>query len=93
LCVFQPHTYSRTAALYNEFKEALKNVNKLIIAPIYAAREENIYGISSESLALDARGEYIEDFNKIKEEILKSKNDAVVIMGAGDIIKLKNLLI
>lgn len=93
LCVFQPHTYSRTAALYNEFKEALKNVNKLIIAPIYAAREENIYGISSESLALDSHGEYIEDFNKIKEEILKSKNDAVVIMGAGDIIKLKNLLI
>jgi UDP-N-acetylmuramate--alanine ligase len=72
---------------------SFKGANRLIIAPIYAAREENIYGISSESLALDSRGEYIEDFNKIKEEILKSKNDAVVIMGAGDIIKLKNLLI
>jgi UDP-N-acetylmuramate--alanine ligase len=93
LCVFQPHTYSRTASLYSEFISALKGAHRLIIAPIYAAREENIYGISSESLALDSHGEYIEDFNKIKEEILKSKNDAVVIMGAGDIIKLKNLLI
>ena len=92
LCVFQPHTYSRTAALYNEFKEALKNVNKLIIAPIYAAREENIYGITSEGFALDVKGKYIEDFEKIKGEILKASNDAVVIMGAGDIIKLKNLL-
>ena len=93
LCVFQPHTYSRTAALYNEFKEALKNVNKLIIAPIYAAREENIYGITSEGFALDVKGKYMEDFEKIKGEILRANNDAVVIMGAGDIIKLKNLLI
>ena len=92
LCVFQPHTYSRTAALYNEFKEALKNVNKLIIAPIYGAREENIYGITSEGFALDVKGKYIEDFEKIKGEILRANNDAVVIMGAGDIVKLKNLL-
>ena len=93
LCVFQPHTYSRTAALYNEFKTAFSGVDRLIIAPIYAAREDNIYGITSEGFALDVKGKYIEDLFKIKNEILKSKGDAVVIMGAGDIIKLKNLLL
>ena len=93
LCVFQAHTYSRTFALYSEFKGAFKDASRLIIAPIYPARERNIYGITSEGFALDMRGEYIEDFKRIKTEIDRCESDAIVIMGAGDIIKLKNLLI
>ena len=50
-CVFQPHTYSRTAGLFDEFVSALGSPDKLILLPIYAAREENIYGVSSEKLA------------------------------------------
>ena len=50
ICVFQPHTYSRTAALIDNFKSCFDSADKVILADIYAAREGNIYGISSKDL-------------------------------------------
>ena len=48
--VFQPHTYSRTKAFLDEFAEVLSSVDVVVLADIYAAREKNTYGISSEDL-------------------------------------------
>ena len=50
-CLFQPHTYTRTLALFDDFAEAFTDADVLILAEIYAAREKNIYKISSKELA------------------------------------------
>lgn len=92
LCVFQSHTYSRTYALYGEFLSAFTDADQLIVAPIYSAREQNIYPITSEGLANDLGALYIKDFTKISEQIKASSADCVVIMGAGDIEKVKNYI-
>lgn len=49
--VFQPHTYSRTHELFTDFADALAMADEVYLLPIYAAREENTYGVSSEKLA------------------------------------------
>ena len=92
--VFQPHTYSRTASLYSDFAGAFEGVN-VVLAPIYAARETNEYGVSSEKLALDAGGMYLSSFEKIAAYLKKSLRDGdmLIVMGAGDIIKLDGLLL
>ncbi|MCQ2609575.1 MAG: UDP-N-acetylmuramate--L-alanine ligase, partial [Lachnospiraceae bacterium] len=56
--VFQPHTYSRTKALYEEFVDALKDADNLIMVDIYAARENNIYNISSEDIINEINNRY-----------------------------------
>ena len=91
VCVFQPHTYSRTAALAEQFIEAFSEADKVILADIYAAREENIYGISSEKLAeiVGVKAAYGGDFDSIAEIVKETvaKDDMVIVMGAGDIFK------
>ena len=91
ICVFQSHTYSRTAALADQFASAFADADKVILADIYAAREENIYGISPEKLAasIGDKAMYGGDFASIAETIKKiaQKDDMVIIMGAGDIFK------
>lgn len=87
-CVFQPHTYSRTAALFGEFVEALGRAGRLVLADIYSARETDDCGVSSEKLAAAVPGAvYIKDFAEIADYIREnaSGNDAVIVMGAGDI--------
>ena len=92
ICVFQPHTYSRTAALAEQFKYAFAEADKVILADIYAARETNIYDISSEKLALmiGNKASYGKDFDVIAEELknIAQKDDMIIVMGAGDIFKL-----
>ena len=92
LCVFQPHTYSRTFALYKEFTQCFIHTSRVILTKIYPAREENIYGISESALASDMGAKYIPSLEEIAEEIKECKNDAIVIMGAGDIIKIKKFI-
>ena len=92
MCVFQPHTFSRTYALYREFTECFSGTPRLILTDIYPAREENIYGISENALARDMGGEYISSFRKIADIIEGCENDAIVIMGAGDIVKIKKFI-
>ena len=92
LCIFQAHTYSRTYYLYNEFVNCFGAADKVIITDIYPAREENVYGISAKALAYDIGGEYISDLSEIADRIKTDDFDAAVIMGAGDITKIKKFL-
>ena len=91
ICAFQPHTYSRTAALAEQFIGAFEKADKVILADIYAAREDNVYGISSEKLAatIGEKAIYGGDFDSVAEIIKKTaqKDDMVIVMGAGDIFK------
>ncbi len=92
ICVFQPHTYSRTAALADKFVTAFDSADKVILADIYAAREDNIYSMTSQKLAnmIGAKAQYGESLDKIAEIIknIAKPDDMVVVMGAGDIFKL-----
>lgn len=88
--VFQPHTYSRTAALEDEFVDALNGADTVVFAPIFAAREKNICGASSHSLCrkLVERKQKTFCFDTFAEIIsfCKTINEkALVFMGAGDI--------
>ena len=96
ICLFQPHTYSRTAALKDKFPEAFSMCDKVIFCDVYAAREENIYGISSRDLA-DVVGDKAIYGGSISDcaEVLKNEirdGDTVIIMGAGDIFKIYKML-
>ncbi|MDO5140810.1 MAG: UDP-N-acetylmuramate--L-alanine ligase [Eubacteriales bacterium] len=97
--VFQPHTYTRTKALINEFAAALSKADTVILADIYAAREVNTLGISSEELASLVNKEggnavYIPDFEKIKKYILETvgEGDLLITMGAGNVVDIANQL-
>ena len=92
--VFQPHTYTRTAALFDEFAHSFAGV-KLIITEIYAARETNDVGVSAERLAEAAGGIFIPTFEGCAEYLHENcaDGDAVIVMGAGDIIKLSEKLL
>ena len=90
--VFQSHTYTRTNELFPEFVQALAKADKALILPIYAAREENVSGVSSEKLAVavSKAGAEALDVETAEEAITLIKNDTkiggiVVAMGAGDL--------
>lgn len=92
ICVFQPHTYSRTRTLWNSFLTAFDDVDELIITHIYAAREKFDGVTSAKKLAeeIAARGinaKYIENFSDIEEYIKEttSEGDIIFTMGAGDV--------
>ena len=87
---FQPHTYSRTKALFYDFVEELKTVDKVVLAEIYAARESNTYRISSFDLAAQIPGSDCYDTlpevaARLRE--LARPGDVIVTVGAGDIYK------
>lgn len=98
--VFQPHTYTRTAALFADFVSSLSKADRVYLVPIYAAREKNESGVSSEQLAqalaakgTEARFFYTLDAVALAVKELVSADDAVLVMGAGDITKVANMLI
>lgn len=88
--IFKPHTYSRTASLWDDMKEALSLADHLILTPIYPAREEAIEGVSSERLAYEigARAKFSEDGDILKYLDLHT-HGTIVVMGAGDMEKIK----
>jgi len=96
VCAFQPHTYSRTHALFNEFVEELKLPDVVVLAEIYAAREQNDVGISSADLAAKLPGAvYCPTLAKVTETLrsLAQPGDLILTVGAGDIYKAgENLL-
>ncbi len=86
--IFQPHLYTRTRDLYREFGESLSLADKVILLPIYPAREEPIEGVTSEIIArevvIDGGVEIVEKEN-IASYIAASQTDVVISFGAGDI--------
>ena len=95
ICVFQPHTYSRTAGLFREFTEAFSHADIAIIADIYAAREPDtgIVKASGLAAAIDG-GRYVGDFRGILKHLEGElrDGDVLIVMGAGDIYKLFDLM-
>lgn len=99
-CVFQPHTYSRTKAFLKDFAKALSLADKVVLADIYAARETDTLGISSEDLqreimALGHECYYFPSFDEIENFLLEKciNGDMLITMGAGDVHKIgENLL-
>ncbi|MDO5549569.1 MAG: UDP-N-acetylmuramate--L-alanine ligase [Lachnospiraceae bacterium] len=99
-CIFQPHTYTRTAALLDDFAQALLAADEVVLADIYAAREINTIGISSNDIAeriVNAGGKahYIPSFDEIETFILENcgPGDLLITMGAGDIVKVGEKLL
>lgn len=94
ICVFQPHTYTRTHAFLKDFARALSMADMVVLADIYAAREKNTLGISSLDLLrelenLGAECYYFPSFDEIENFLLKKcmNGDLLITMGAGDILQ------
>ena len=87
---FQPHTYTRTHALFDDFVTQLRKPDVVVLAEIYAARERNTVGISSADLANQIEGSVFRETLPgvtawLKENI--REGDVVITMGAGDIFR------
>ncbi|WP_069650641.1 UDP-N-acetylmuramate--L-alanine ligase [Caloranaerobacter ferrireducens] len=99
-CVFQPHTYTRTKALLNEFSEAFHDADNVIVTDIYAAREKDTGLVHSKDLVdlLISKGMkslYINNFKDIVDYLSKqtSEGDIILTVGAGDIYKVGEMLL
>ena len=87
---FQPHTYSRTHALFDDFVRELRKSDVLLLAEIYAARERNTVGISSRDLADQVESSiYCPTLPAVTEQLrqIVRPGDIVITMGAGDIFR------
>ena len=98
--IFQPHTYSRTSNLLDEFADSLKNFDNIILLDVYAARETNTYNISTLDLynklkTLNSNTYYIPDFNNCIDFIKSNikDNDIVLTIGAGTVTNIGPMLI
>ncbi len=100
VCVFQPHTYTRTKAFFDDFVKALTLADVVVLAEIYAAREKDTLGLSSSLICEELRKKgkeayYFSTFDEI-EDFLRKKSlggDLLITMGAGDVVKIgENLL-
>ena len=96
LCAYQPHTYSRTAGLLEEFSKAFDDADRVFFVDVYAAREQNVYGVTSQTLAerVGEKALYCGSFHATAEAILHEARDGdlVIVMGAGDIFKVFDFL-
>ena len=87
---FQPHTYTRTKALFDEFVKELSKADHLVLAEIYAARERNTFGISSRDLQEKLPGSvYCETLPQVTEYLrsIAAPGDVILTVGAGDIFR------
>ena len=99
-CVFQPHTYSRTKKFLKEFATALSLADKIILADIYASRENDTLGISSRDLQKEIHNLgkecfYFPSFDEIENFLLQNciNGDLLITMGAGDVVKIGEKLL
>lgn len=99
-CVFQPHTYSRTRTLWNDFVSAFDDADELILTHIYAAREKydgvtNPDKLAEEIAARGINAKYMDSFDEIEEYLRKTaaENDIIFTMGAGDVTNIGTALV
>ena len=96
IVAFQPHTYSRTKALFGDFVLQLRRADRLYLAEIYAAREQNTVGISSADLASEIPGaEFCSTFEELESRLreIAGPGDLILTVGAGDIYKVGERLV
>lgn len=98
--VFQPHTYTRTKALFNEFAGVLSQAPHIVLADIYAARETDTLGVSSSQLADAIRekgcdAHYLPSFEAIQKFLTEHcrEGDLLITMGAGDVVNIGEALL
>jgi UDP-N-acetylmuramate--alanine ligase len=97
VALFQPHLYSRTRDFAREFGDSLRGADVAFVAPIYAARELPIEGISSRMIAESADGiefldrSHIEIVNELRSRL--QPNDVFITMGAGDVHEIAEALV
>jgi len=99
ITIFQPHTYSRTISLLDEFADALKLSDETILLDIYAAREKDNGIVNSKDLLnkmkeVNAKGVYAESFEEAAKFLkgLIEEGDTVITMGAGNVNEVMDLL-
>ena len=96
IVVFQPHTYSRTQALFSDFVEQLRRPDVCYLAEIYAAREKNTIGISSADIARELpNGIFFADNAELEKTLraTASPGDIILTVGAGDVYKIGERLV
>ena len=101
VCVFQPHLYTRTKLLHDEFCECFRACDKLILTHIYSAGEAPIAGVTSEALANDIRKttgqdvRYIDHFDDVETYLARNAvhGDLILTMGAGDVYRIGEALV
>ena len=99
IAIFEPHTYSRVINHKEDFAKSLNNFDIVIATKIYASREVNKYGITSEEITniLKENGKnaiYLDNNDAIKEYIKKEAKpgDIIVTIGAGDVTKIGDII-
>src|SRR5581483_3249502 len=97
IALFQPHLYSRTKDFATEFAQSLRVADVAIVAPIYAAREKPIEGITSKLIADAVEGvEFLDRSNdEIVEEMRRrlQRGDVFITLGAGDVYQISEALV
>jgi UDP-N-acetylmuramate--alanine ligase len=98
IAVFQPHTYSRTALLINDFSKVFNDCDEIYIVKEYSAREMSCWGMSALDLfkKIENKNSYYYDeiITLARDLIKKSRaSDMILVLGAGDIEKLCDLLV
>lgn len=93
ICVFQPHTYSRTIKLFNDFISCFSSANEVIVLPTYSAREEKDIKGTGKTLQkamnfVNKNAIYKTNFKSCYNYLLTKENSVILIIGAGDIVKL-----
>lgn len=96
IVVFEPHTYSRTKALYKEFVRVLSHADSVILTDIYPARETDDLGMSSEKMSMDIKGAcyapvYDSAVSMARTEA--EKGDVILVLGAGTVYKVGKMIV
>jgi len=98
--VYQPHMFSRTKHLFNEFVEVFQSldIHEIVLVDIFAARQENKENISSRNIVETVTRDnvkYIGSFEETAYYLVKNvfAGDVVIVMGAGDVYKLSSLFL
>ena len=95
-CIFQPHTYTRTYSLFDDFVSVLGEAENVIVADIYAAREVDTGIVSAAQLAEKISGaKFMKDFGEIEDYIRQNaaEGDIVLTVGAGNVVDIADSLV